>query len=129
MTNLGKISNYHFHFNAEPETFRTAKVLRKNMTEAEKKVWKELRNRNLSGYKFRRQHPVGQYIVDFYCPGRGLIIEIDGGIHNEPEKQEKDQNRQAELDRLGLKVIRFTNEEVRNDMENVMLKIEQELKK
>ncbi len=129
MTNLGKISNYHFHFNAEPETFRTAKVLRKNMTEAEKKVWKELRNRNLSGYKFRRQHPVGQYIVDFYCPGRGLIIEIDGGIHNEPEKQEKDQNRQAELDRLGLKVIRFTNEEVRNDMEIVMLKIEQELKK
>jgi len=129
MANLGKISNYHFHFNANPDTFRTAKVLRKKMTEAEKKVWKELRNRNLSGYKFRRQHPVGQYIVDFYCPGRGLVIEIDGGIHNEPEKHEKDQNRQAELDRLGLKVIRFTNEEVQGDIENVMLKIEQALKK
>jgi very-short-patch-repair endonuclease len=128
MANLGKISGYHFHYNALPETFRTAKALRKNMTEAEKILWRKLRDRNLAGFKFRRQHPVGQYIVDFLCPGKGLVIEIDGGIHREPEKQEKDQNRQAELDRLGLKVLRFTNEEVQNDIENVLIKIEKALK-
>ena len=97
------------------------------MTCAEQKVWKELRNRHLKGYKFRRQHPVGQFIVDFYCPGQGLVIEIDGGIHLLEEKVEKDANRTAEFDRLGLKVIRFTNDEVQTDIINVMAKIKEAL--
>ncbi len=123
MANFGKISNYHFHYNAFPETFRNANFLRKNMTAAEKALWTELRNRKFCGYKFRRQHPVGRYIVDFFCPGKGLVIEIDGGIHNLEEKLEKDTNRAAELDRLGLTVIRFTNEEVLTNLNSVMGKI------
>ena len=128
MANLGRIVNYHFHFNAFPETFRNARDLRKEMTCAEKKVWNELRDRKLAGYKFRRQHPVGQFIVDFYCPGQGLVIEIDGGVHLLEEKVEKDANRTAELDRLGLKVIRFTNDEVQTDIINVITKIKEALK-
>jgi very-short-patch-repair endonuclease len=127
MANLGRIVNYHFHFNAFPETFRNARILRKKMTSAEKQVWAALRDRKLAGHKFRRQHPVGQFIVDFYCPGRGLIIEIDGGVHLLEDKVEKDTNRTAELDRLGLKVIRFTNEEVFTDMNGVLVKIKEAL--
>ena len=123
MANLGRISNYHFHYNAFPETFRNAQALRKNMTLAEKILWKELRNRKFSGLKFRRQHPIGQFIADFYCPGKGLVIELDGGIHKLEERIEKDLNRTAELDRLGLIVIRFTNDDVLNNINDVLEKI------
>ena len=127
MAKLGKTTYYKFHYNAFPETFMKARSLRRDMTDAERVLWNELRNRKLAGYKFRRQHPVGQFIVDFFCAEKDLVIEIDGGIHLEEEVLERDENRSAELDRLELKVIRFTNEEVMENLEGVLRKILAEL--
>jgi len=82
------------------------------MTGAEKILWKELKNRNLNGLKFRRQHPIHFYIADFYCHEKRLVIEVDGEIHKRRAVKEHDENRSAELDRLGINVIRFTNDQV-----------------
>jgi very-short-patch-repair endonuclease len=90
----------------EPETHQ----LRENPTEGEQVLWGKLRNRQLEGYKFRRQHPIGRFIVDFCCPERSLIVEVDGPIH-ETQKVE-DEERTVILESLGYHVIRFTNHEV-----------------
>lgn len=127
MANLGKTIDRWFYYGAFPETFRLAHKLRRTLTPAEKILWHELRNRNLSGYKFRRQHPVREFIVDFFCPEKELVIEIDGKIHHLPDVKERDENRTAELERLGLTIFRFSNEEVTNDTEEVMRKIEKHL--
>ena len=83
--------NNLFH-GANSKLFEFSKALRKNQTETEEIIWQCLRNRKLLNFKFRRQHPLHQYISDFYCHEAKLIIEIDGGIHNNPENQEYDQN-------------------------------------
>ena len=90
------------------------------MTETEKILWQAIRNRKISGFKFRRQHPVGQFIVDFYCVEARLVIEVDGEIHNKSEAKERDANRTAELESLGLKVLRFQNQEVDENIERVI---------
>ncbi len=102
-----------------------AKEMRKNPTEAEKKLWDALRRRNLD-VRFRRQHPIYEYIVDFVCLEKELIIEVDGKIH---ERQlNKDAERQLSLEqKKGFKVLRFTNEEVMNSIDNVLSKIEKTL--
>ena len=112
---------------ASPEIFARAKELRKNMTPAEKMLWQRLRNYQLDGFYFRRQHPIKYFIADFYCAKADLIVEVDGGVHNDPDAQEWDINRTAELEKLGITVIRFTNEEVFNDIERVIQKIRQQL--
>lgn len=112
---------------ASPEIFARAKELRKNMTPAEKLLWQHLRNDQLNGYHFRRQHPIKQFIADFYCAKADLIVELDGGIHNNPDVHERDINRTAELENLGITVIRFTNEEVFNDIDNVIERIKNHL--
>ena len=112
---------------SSPETFARAKELRRDMTPAEKVLWQKLRNRQLDGFYFRRQHPIKYFIADFYCAKADLIVELDGGIHNNPENKEWDINRTAELEKSGVTVIRFTNEEVFNDMENVIRKIRHQL--
>lgn len=94
--------------------------LRKNQTSAEKLLWECIRNRKLGGYKFRRQFPIMGYIVDFYCRDCCLAIEVDGSIHNEPEVADYDSERQKQLESIGVKVIRFTNDEVYDDIENVL---------
>src|SRR5213075_2307472 len=88
--------------------FELAKDLRKNMTEAEKILWMHLRER-ISSLKFRRQHPIGIYIADFYCHKIKLIIEVDGEIHDEPETKKYDEKREKDLKELGYLIIRFTN--------------------
>ena len=108
--------------------FARAKELRKNMTPAERVLWQRLRNYKVGGFYFRRQHPIKFFIADFYCAKADLIIEIDGGIHNNPDVSEHDVNRTAELEKLGITVIRFTNDEVMNDTDNVIAKIKQQLK-
>ena len=108
---------------ASPEIFARAKELRRNMTPAEKILWQYLRNDQLNGYHFRRQHPIKQFVADFYCAKADLIVELDGGIHNNPEVQEHDINRTVELENMGITVIRFTNEEIYNDINNVIEKI------
>jgi very-short-patch-repair endonuclease len=85
-----------------------------------------LRKHQLSGYKFRRQHPIGAFIVDFYCPAKHLVIEIDGDSHE--ERVAYDQKRTAILNKFRCKVIRFTNQQVHDDVEMVLSEIEKVLK-
>ena len=94
-----------------------AKTLRKNQTEAEKIIWRQLRSKGLSGLKFRRQQPIGDYIVDFVCLEKKLIIEVDGGQHAESEN---DQKRDAWLQSEGYTVLRFWNNDVLGNVEGVM---------
>jgi very-short-patch-repair endonuclease len=97
---------------ASGETFRRARWHRKNMTLSEIALWKHLQKNQLLGLRFKAQHPFGFYIVDFYCHSIKLVIEIDGDYHHSHDQIEKDLNRTAELERRGIKVIRFTNDEV-----------------
>ena len=103
-----------------------AKVMRSFSTDAESALWQMLRGKNL-GDKFRRQHIVGEYIVDFVCLTKKLIVEVDGKYHDTPEMQEADNFRTNYLNSLGFNVIRFTNEEVIGDTESVLNKIENAL--
>jgi very-short-patch-repair endonuclease len=108
---------------APTSSFLKAQSLRKNETAEDKILWEKLRNNQLKGYKFRRQHPISLYVADFYCHRLKLIIEIDGEYHNHAEQIEKDNERTQILESNGLQVIRFTNNEVQIDLENVMNKI------
>lgn len=114
---------------ANPKLFEFSKILRKTQTDAEDTIWQSLRNRKILGFKFRRQHPLGNYIADFYCYEAKLVIEIDGGIHNQPENKEYDENRSIELEELGIRVIRFTNEMVNSDLNKVLDIIKEHLQK
>lgn len=87
-------------------------------------MWSRLRHEQL-GYKFRRQHSFGKYIMDFYCPALWLAIEVDGSSHSGMTKQTKDEVRQKYLEHHLLTVIRFTNEQVLNDLETVLMKIKE----
>jgi len=97
------------------------------MTPAEKKLWQRIRKQNL-GVKFRRQHPINRYIADFYCHEARLIVEIDGGYHNDEDQIAYDMGRTRELEEFGIRVIRFTNEEVEMDVEDVLDRIRNFLK-
>ena len=99
--------------------------MRRHPTDAEGVLWRKLRDRQLGGVKFRRQYPVGPYIVDFYCPERNLIVEVDGGQHT--KNQEADERRTQELKKLGYHVLRFWNHEVLNLTDAVLEKILQEI--
>ncbi len=103
---------------AKPEVFRFAEKLRINVTEAEKNLWEFLRLKPKS-FKFRRQHPFGQYILDFYCHRAQLSIEIDGEYHDAPEQKELDLIRTTVFEQQGVHEIRFTNEEVLDHFEEV----------
>ena len=98
-------------------------ILRKNQTDAEKKVWSILRGKQLSGFKFFRQCSVGPYILDFYCPKLRLAIEIDGSQHNETSGQAHDERRTKYLVNQGIKVIRFWNNEILTNPEGVFEEI------
>ena len=95
-----------------------ARELRKQTTPAEKILWEQLRDRRLLGLKFRRQHPLGTYIVDFYCPAQRLVVEIDGEIHR--YQGVNDQLRTDQLEEKGYKVIRFWNYEVEQHLDTVL---------
>lgn len=105
------------HPPVSPKTRQRAKALRQRLTPAEYKLWQVLRNRNLGGYKFRRQHPIGHYILDFYCHERGLVIEIDGDVHS--LQLEYDLQRTHWLADQGLAVIRYQNQQVLEQLEEV----------
>jgi cyclase len=111
-------------YGASPILFQLAKELRLNETEAEKYLWLFLSGSQFKGYRFKRQHPILYFVADFYCHKARLVIEVDGGYHSVPEQYEYDINRDFELTELGLKVIRFTNEEVLHDINNTLKKIE-----
>jgi very-short-patch-repair endonuclease len=102
-----------------PPLLERARELRHPQTPAEATLWGALRNRNLN-YKFRRQHPIDRFIVDFYCAQAKLCIEIDGDSHGEASQVEYDAARTACLEELGYKVIRFNNEDVRYNPDAVL---------
>ena len=115
------------HYGAKKATFQFAAFLRKNMTPAEKHLWKQLRKKSL-GFRFRCQHPAWIYVVDFYCHPLKLIIEVDGSVHLINEIHQNDKDREYNLTSFGLTIIRFTNEEVLYDTEMVLCKIEKAIK-
>jgi very-short-patch-repair endonuclease len=98
-----------------------SRSLRKNPTDAEKKLWAHLRRKQISGRRFRRQHPLGRYIVDFVCLEAKLIVEIDGGQHT--ESAHGDAQRTQWLQRQGFRVVRFWNNEVLGETESVLTEI------
>jgi very-short-patch-repair endonuclease len=128
MVRLNDSYEYEFYFGASPTTKAQATILRKNMTIAEKVLWQQLRNCQIDGLKFRRQHPVDIFIIDFYCHERKLAVEVDGGIHNEVAQKEWDENRTFELNEFGIKVLRFTNEDVIDRTRDVIKTIKEYLK-
>jgi very-short-patch-repair endonuclease len=120
MVYLRKTLKRDFYYGADAETIKRARELRNSMTASEKILWKTIRKHRFYGKIFRRQHPIYKFIVDFYCHEARLVIEVDGSIHNLTDQRERDLNRMAELERLGLKVIRFKNDEIRNNIESVL---------
>ena len=99
-------------------TLIRAREFRKVLTPAERLLWDKLRKRQLVGYKFRRQHPIGSYVVDFYCPEKKLAIEVDGDSHEDREAY--DRKRTGILEKYRCKVIRFTNQQIHYEMEFVL---------
>ncbi|MBR4926306.1 MAG: endonuclease domain-containing protein [Prevotella sp.] len=121
---------YKYNY-ASPDRYRMlkefAKKNRQFQTDAESLIWKHIRNSN-SGVKFNRQYIIGDYIVDFVCLEKRLIIEIDGGYHSEYEQIQKDEQRTENLEAMGFKVVRYTNEELFTDIDVVLNNIQQLLK-
>ena|SRR5438105_5479430 len=97
-----------------------ARKLRRDPTNAESKLWAELRNRQLGNFKFVRQEPIGAYVADFVCREKRLVIEVDGATHSTDEEIRHDAARTAFLERLGYRVIRFQNDDVYNAMDGVV---------
>ncbi|MGA2823564.1 MAG: endonuclease domain-containing protein [Bacteroidales bacterium] len=127
MVFIRRTREYLLHLRVNKEQFQTARSLRHDMTKAEKVLWNELKNRKMCGLKFRRQYPIHYYIADFYCHEKRLIIEVDGGIHRDKSVREHDENRSAELEGLGIRVIRVTNEQILKSLDEVIDKIKKSL--
>ena len=109
-----------------PLLWQFAKENRNNPTDAERLLWLYLSNKQL-GVRFRRQHIIGKFIADFACLEKMLIIELDGGYHSLPEQQISDEQRTADLQEKGYRVIRFTNEEIFHEIDLVLTKIKNAL--
>lgn len=105
-------------YNKDLKSF--SQKLRKNMTDAERRLWARIRGKQLKGCHFYRQKPIGDYIVDFYCPKANLVIELDGGQHYTEEGKEKDQLRDQYLVNAGAQVLRFSDREVLTQTEAVL---------
>jgi very-short-patch-repair endonuclease len=116
-------------FDVRPEVRQrlrqAARTLRGQATSSEVLLWKALRNRKLGGRKFRRQHPVGPFVVDFYCHEERLVIEVDGPVHR--RQAAADRERQQLLEASGLRVLRVRSEDIETDIEAVLSKIRSEL--
>ena len=109
--------NQIMYYNSKNLKF--AKKMRSNMTEEEAKLWSILRAKRFYGYKFKRQVIIGDYIVDFLCPEKKLIVEVDGSQHNESNEIEYDNQRTIYLNSLGYKVLRFWNNDVNQNIDGV----------
>lgn len=112
---------------AKEGIIKKARILRKEDTKAEKILWKELRG-NSFGVKWRRQHPIDMYILDFYCPKIKLCIELDGSIHKIEANKQYDKNRDKYLENKNIRIVRFWNSEVEKNINTVLEKIKSELR-
>jgi cyclase len=110
-------------YGASSEIFALAKEHRENMTSAEILLWEELKSNKLRGERFKSQHPISTFIADFYCHKAKLIIEVDGKVHDKPENRKYDRQREQVLQEYGLKVLRFRNEEIIDNIEDVLQRI------
>ena len=111
-------------YNASPEIFKKAEILRKNMTKTEKMLWDKLKKNQL-GVRFKAQHPMMNFIADFYCHKSKLVLEIDGESHI--KQKEYDSGRTAEMEKFGIRVIRFSNDEIIENIEKVIKVIKKNL--
>jgi very-short-patch-repair endonuclease len=107
------------HYPVPPVNRRNARKMRKTMTDAELKLWIEIRAHRLMELAFRRQMPIAGYIVDFACPDKKLIVELDGSQHARTEASEMDAERTAKLQALGWTILRFWNDDIIRDIDNV----------
>jgi very-short-patch-repair endonuclease len=128
MAYIGRTIERDMYFGAKKDIILQAWELRKNMTKAEEVLWTFLRKKRLEGYVFRRQHPIDIFIVDFYCHEQRLVIEVDGSVHDLPDVSCYDEGRTAELERFGLRILRFTNEDVLENIKWVLQRIRDEVK-
>jgi very-short-patch-repair endonuclease len=120
----GMSFEYPMYYGAKPSLFRLAKELRKNETEAEKILWSRLNRNQILGQQFRRQHPINVFIADFFCARLKLVIEVDGSIHEITEYQIHDEGRSDLFNDLGIIVIRFTNEQILDEIDTTVSEIE-----
>ncbi len=105
-----------------PQKLERARELRREMTSAEKMLWQELRGDKL-GVHFRRQQIIAGFIVDFYCHSASLVIEVDGGIHDAKRQKENDRERERILNEMGLRIVRFRNDEVEKELAQLLSRI------
>jgi very-short-patch-repair endonuclease len=120
-------SKWEQYYGSSPKTEGRAKSLRRESTEAEKLFWKIVRNRAVNGLKFRRQHPIGHFIVDFYCHEVKLAIELDGDVHDVDEVKQYDKARQKVVEELGITLLRFDNEIIFTNPDGVLIKISEHI--
>jgi very-short-patch-repair endonuclease len=123
--NEGDLESKMLKYNKKLKEF--SRVLRKKMIDAERKLWYRIRMKQIKGLQFYRQKPIGNYIVDFYCPKAKLVIELDGGQHYLKTGEEKDKIKDNYLSGLGLKVLRFSDVDVLRDIDSVLEKIWNEI--
>jgi very-short-patch-repair endonuclease len=114
-------------YGARGNIFHKARMLRGSQTEAEKLLWTYLKENKLNGLRFKRQHPVSSFIADFYCHKLKLVIEIDEAYHNSEVQKIRDVNRDAVMAELGLKILRFSDQEVIHQIDGVLDRIKKEL--
>jgi very-short-patch-repair endonuclease len=112
----------------EKSKVNKARILRRNMTDAERILWNKLRNKQLVNHKFRRQHPLDPYVLDFYCPSKRLVIEIDGGQHYTSEGKTRDKSREKYLNQLDIEVIRYSDRGVLTKVDAVLQDILKRIK-
>jgi very-short-patch-repair endonuclease len=110
-------------YGATSSSFEKARWLRNNTTKHEQMLWEYLRKNKILGARIKRQHPIGTYIADFYCHAAKLVIEVDGANHNTTDQKLYDEERTFNLKINGLKVIRFSNEQIEQDLSNVIAEI------
>jgi len=122
----------HAYYHASAREYEQRKAFarenRKNPTPAEEKLWQALKGKKLCGFKFRRQHIIGEYIVDFVCLQKHLIVEVDGSVHDQGEAPLLDAERTSRLEAKGFRLIRFRNEAVLTDVHEVLKVILQSLR-
>ena len=112
-------------YRASRSVFEKAKYLRDNMTEPESILWGHLKNKQIDGFRFKAQHPISRFIADFYCHKAKLVIEIDGQSHDCDKAYGYDHGRSFEMERFGIRIIRFANDQVK---ENIVL-VKEEISK
>ena len=115
--------NDNLHKKSSSHLYEYGKRMRTDPTKSEWILWQRWRNKKVAGLKFRRQHPIDKFIADFHCHEKKLAIELDGGIHKRTEQKDLDKGRTETLNEFGITVLRFTNEEIINNLEDVISKI------